>query len=53
MTTRLTYAVLAVVAAVALGVISVGAFDFGRDLKRLVTQSPIIVINVPPQGSAK
>jgi hypothetical protein len=50
MTTRLTYAALAVFAAVALGVISVGAFDFGRDLKRLMTQSPVIVINIPPQS---
>ena len=44
MTTKLTYATLAVFVAVALGVISVGAFDFGRNLKRLMTQSPIIII---------
>lgn len=47
---KLTYATLAVFAAVALGIISMGAFDFGRDLKRLMTQSPIIVINLPPQS---
>ena len=49
---KLTYAALAVFAAVALGVISMAAFDFGRDLKQRMTQSPTIVINVPPQGPA-
>jgi hypothetical protein len=47
---KLTYAALAVFAAIALGVISAGAFDFGRDLKRLMTQPAIIVINLQPQS---
>ena len=47
---RLTHAALAVFAVLALGIISVGAFDFGRDLKRLMTQPTIIVINLPPQS---
>jgi hypothetical protein len=45
-----TKSFLAVFVAAALGIVSVGAFDFGRDLKRLMTQPPIIVINLPAQA---
>jgi len=44
MATKLAYATLAVFAALAMGVVSVGAFDFGRNLKRLMTQPPIIIV---------